>query len=211
MPVLKNAKHELFAQELAKGKGITEAYVAAGYSDAPAAATRLAKKVNSRAEEIKSEATRRVVDKLAITEERIMAEYARLGFSDIRKAVDWFGDLTTVEDNSEGGDVLVIKNVFSNHVLLKSAKDIDDDTAAAIAEVKQSPTGGLSMKMHPKLPALDAMAEHLGIKKPQKLELTGKDGAPIEVVNLTEAARRVAFMFQRAQRSKPADKPKDQE
>ena len=31
MPVLPNAKHELFAQELANGKTATEAYVAAGY------------------------------------------------------------------------------------------------------------------------------------------------------------------------------------
>lgn len=31
MPVLKNPKHELFAQELAKGKNQTEAYKAAGY------------------------------------------------------------------------------------------------------------------------------------------------------------------------------------
>ena len=31
MPVLKNSKHELFAQELAKGKTAREAYVNAGY------------------------------------------------------------------------------------------------------------------------------------------------------------------------------------
>ena len=32
MPVLDNARHERFAQELAKGKSQTQAYIAAGYS-----------------------------------------------------------------------------------------------------------------------------------------------------------------------------------
>ncbi len=46
MPVLKNAKHERFAQELAKGKSQAEAYVAAGYKPSRSAATRLAADVN---------------------------------------------------------------------------------------------------------------------------------------------------------------------
>lgn len=40
MPILKNQKHERFAQELAKGKTATEAYVLAGYKESrPNAAT----------------------------------------------------------------------------------------------------------------------------------------------------------------------------
>jgi phage terminase small subunit len=46
VPVLKNAKHERFAQELAKGKSQAEAYVAAGYKPSRSAATRLAADVN---------------------------------------------------------------------------------------------------------------------------------------------------------------------
>lgn len=46
MPVLKNAKHERFAQELAKGKSQAEAYVAAGYKPSRSAAARLAADVN---------------------------------------------------------------------------------------------------------------------------------------------------------------------
>lgn len=42
MPPLDNHRHELFAQELAKGVGQTEAYVNAGYKRNPSAATRLA-------------------------------------------------------------------------------------------------------------------------------------------------------------------------
>ncbi|MFN3858128.1 MAG: terminase small subunit [Caulobacter sp.] len=46
MPALKNGKHELFAQALAKGKSQTEAYSDAGYNPSRSAAARLAADVN---------------------------------------------------------------------------------------------------------------------------------------------------------------------
>lgn len=46
MPVLPNAKHERFAQEIAKGKSATEAYVAAGYAENRSHASRLVSKGN---------------------------------------------------------------------------------------------------------------------------------------------------------------------
>lgn len=48
MPSLKNAKHERFAQELAKGKPASEAYVIAGYKESRPAASRLSTNVNIR-------------------------------------------------------------------------------------------------------------------------------------------------------------------
>lgn len=56
MPALPNPKHELFAHGLFKGLGVGAAYVAAGYNDSPAAATRLSKnvKVRERVDELKS-------------------------------------------------------------------------------------------------------------------------------------------------------------
>lgn len=46
MPVLRNHKHEAFAQGLAKGMSASEAYVAAGYSESRSAASRLSTNVN---------------------------------------------------------------------------------------------------------------------------------------------------------------------
>jgi phage terminase small subunit len=63
MPLLENPQHEAFVQELVKGKGQGEAYLAAGYnaksvSVASAAATRLLKdvKIQKRLEELQSRA-----------------------------------------------------------------------------------------------------------------------------------------------------------
>jgi len=46
MPALGNPKHERFAQELAKGKSASEAYVLAGYTESRSAASRLSTNVN---------------------------------------------------------------------------------------------------------------------------------------------------------------------
>ncbi|MEW9613742.1 hypothetical protein AB3G45_07900 [Shinella sp. S4-D37] len=132
---MKNARHEKFAQALAKGKTADDAYAEAGFKPDRGNASRLQQKDNIRQrvaelleweQAVERKATEKAIDKLAITKERVLA--AKIGFADIRKAIKWQG---TLEDNPEGGDVLVIKNVVTNTVTLVSSDDIDDDTAAA--------------------------------------------------------------------------------
>ena len=86
MAALQNLQHEKFVQELVRGKGQGEAYLAAGYKAksvavASAAATRLLKdvKVQARLEELKAQAVERtvltkqwVIDKLIQNVERAM-------------------------------------------------------------------------------------------------------------------------------------------
>lgn len=60
---LKNARHEKFAQELAKGKSKLGAYKAAGYEPDGGAATRLSMNVNvaARVAQLKAKAAERVI------------------------------------------------------------------------------------------------------------------------------------------------------
>lgn len=62
MPALGNPRHERFAQELAKGKSATEAYVLAGYrpSDSNAATLRGNQRISERVSEIVDRASTRV-------------------------------------------------------------------------------------------------------------------------------------------------------
>ena len=136
--------------------------------------------VQNRGIELLNERERRMHEKFEVTKERILAEYAKIGFADIRKTVRWHGELITEEDNPDGGDVLVIKNIYDNCVELISSDEIDDETAAAISEVSQTPQGGLKIKFHDKKGALDSMSKTLGMFV-EKHEHTGKDGQPIEV------------------------------
>ncbi len=63
MPALANAKHERFAQELAKGTYQTEAYTLAGYEHSEANASRLTRndKVMTRVADLKAAAAERMI------------------------------------------------------------------------------------------------------------------------------------------------------
>jgi len=64
MAALKNARHEKFAQELAKGKSATDAYKAAGYKPDDGNAARLTG--NDRIKERLAELTERAADKAVV-------------------------------------------------------------------------------------------------------------------------------------------------
>jgi phage terminase small subunit len=178
MPVLPNARHERFAQELAAGKSATEAYAIAGYKRDDGNAIRLTR--NDKVKERVAELLKEAADKNGVTIEKIVAELARIGFSDIRKAVRWHSSLVQEEDNPDGGDVLVIKNIVTNTVEIIGSDEIDDATAAAIAEISQNEKGGVKIKLHDKRAALVDLGKHLGMF-PNKVEHTGKDGGPIQI------------------------------
>ena len=74
MAVLKNAKHELFAQELAKGRTQVEAYAAAGYAGDFTAASRLSShvKVSARVAELLAKAAVRTEITVAGITERML-------------------------------------------------------------------------------------------------------------------------------------------
>ena len=218
MPALRNAKHERFAQNVSNGMDGGKAYIEAGYeSNANAAAVsanRLLKnpqvaarirELLERRQQIEIKATEKAVNKLAIDKERILSELAKIGFADIRKAVKWRGHLIKEEDNPDGGDVLVIKNTYSNNVSLVSSDELDDETAGAIAEVSQTPTGGLKIRLHDKRAALVDMGKHLGLFKEQ-IELEAK----VEVKDVSprdEIARRIASVAARIGTGKDTGRP----
>jgi phage terminase small subunit len=188
VPVLKNAKHERFAQGVSEGMSGADAYVWAGYaSNAKAAAvsaTRLLKdaKISARVaellkrrEDIEVKATEKAVNKLAISKERVLAELAKIAFADAGDYFDWGPDGVTVKCKSE----------------------LTTDQRIVVSEVSQTVTekgGTIRVKLHDKQAALVNLGKHLGIFR-EIHELTGKDGGPIETVDASprdELARRIA-------------------
>jgi phage terminase small subunit len=81
MPALANNRHEIFAQELAKGKTATEAYALAGYKGDRTAASRLSTNVNiqERVAELQSKGAERA----EISVEKVLRELAKIGFSNM--------------------------------------------------------------------------------------------------------------------------------
>jgi phage terminase small subunit len=152
MPILENSKHEKFAQEIAKGTPCSEAYVSAGYAKNDGNASRLKgnDRIRDRVQEILNEACAKV----GVTVERVVAELAKIGFGDIRRAVFW-GSGIAVPDG-EGGTKI------ANGVGLLNSTEISDDAAAAISEVAQTKEG-IRIKFHDKRAALVDLGRHLGM------------------------------------------------
>jgi phage terminase small subunit len=201
-------KQEAFAQAYVEtgspAESYREAYNAAGMKPTTIkvkASELLADpKVFARVKELRAARQALLDERYVALKERVIQEHVKIAFADIRSTVRWLGSLIQEEDNPEGGDVLVIKNIHSNAVQLISSDEIDDDTAAAIAEVSQSPTGGLKVKMHSKPAALDALVKILGMAV-DKHEHTGKDGAPLLPENSAsprDLARAIMDIFRSA-------------
>jgi hypothetical protein len=76
MPVLSNAKHELFCQQLALGKTASEAYELAGYkpSRSNASVLRAKQNISDRLDEILQESEKTVLKQMEYTRDALLSE-----------------------------------------------------------------------------------------------------------------------------------------
>lgn len=95
--------------------------------------------------------------RLEIEADDVIRELVKIGFSDIRKAVRW--GRSPVDEKSENAKP---NGLGTFPVELVPSEEVDDDTAAAISEVKLTQTG-VSIKMLNKQPALESLGKHFGI------------------------------------------------
>lgn len=166
-------KQDLFVAEYLVDLNATQAAIRAGYSAKTAAeqASRLLTNVKV------SDSIKQAMDarsaRTEITQDRVLQELAKIGFSDIRKVVRWG---STEIRMAEGKDGEPVAEAYHGLHLI-SADDIDDATAAAISEVSEG-REGLKIKLHDKKGALVDIGRHIGMFK-DRMELSGPDGGPI--------------------------------
>lgn len=194
MGLLKNPRHERFAQELAKGKSGAEAYALAGFEPNRHNASRLKanETVRARVDELLQAAALRV----EITQSRVLEELGKIGFSDIRKVVAWHSQANVAQIDSDADtEALVeegeIRFAVANQVELLSSDRIDDDTAAAISEVSMTDKGTIKVKLHDKRAALVDIGRHLGMFKDRTV-LENPDGSalsPVVIFKLPDNGR----------------------
>ncbi|MGC2411907.1 MAG: terminase small subunit [Stellaceae bacterium] len=93
--------------------------------------------------------------RLGITAERVLREYARIGFSDMSRIVGWDGE---------------------GKMQAKPSTELSQDDASAIAEIVASASTGIvyRIKLHDKKPVLDALGRCVHLLPPLK---TGSNDA----------------------------------
>ncbi len=160
MPILKNNRYEIFAQEMAKGSAAGDAHAKAGYVHNPRNADRL-KKIKEIQARI-AELTAAGAERAEVSIERIMAELARIGFADITRAVEW-GEALAVKGLSIDGEAPAEPCIVQG-VALKASAELPPEVTAAISEVRKTKEG-ISIKFHDKTAALLSMGKQLGMFK----------------------------------------------
>ena len=166
-------KQVAFARHyIANGHNGTQAAIAAGYAKAGASGTAARLNANPRVKALIASLAADIAEKSSVTPEAVIRELARLGLSDLRKAMRWGTDPDT-------GEILV---------QVRDSEDIDDDTAAAISAVKVSDKGHLEIKTHDKVQALSMLARHFGLMEPETVQQTKvtfviEGGPPLHIDN----------------------------
>ncbi|MES0070697.1 terminase small subunit [Mesorhizobium sp. M0058] len=176
-------KQARFVEEFMIDLNATQAAKRAGYSELTAQVQGSRLLSNVMVGEAIAARQAAIAQKLGVTQERIVAELAKIAFSDIRKAVQWGrSPIDTESENAKPNGLGIYP------VELIGSDKMDDDTAAAVSEVSLTQTG-IKIKMHDKKSALVDLGKHLGMFK-ERVELTGKDGAAlVPVVNVRLRSR----------------------
>lgn len=174
------AKQAAFVAEYLIDLNATQAAIRAGYSKKTAneQASRLLANVNVAAAVTKAKVKRQA--RTEITQDSVVRELAKLGFADIRKAVNWGSKPSPTDDPS----------AREYPVELVSSEEMDDDTAAAVSEVALT-AQGVKIKMHDKRAALESLLRHLGglgeDEDVPKLAITIKAEQPIGDIRVTRS------------------------
>lgn len=168
-------KQERFVEEYLVDLNATQAAIRAGYSSKSADAEGSRLLGNVKISEAIAEKRADLSERTAISQEKVLAEYARIGFASVSDFVMASKDQTTKIDLSA----------------------LTPDQWAAIQAVEIDGEGKIKVKQHDKLRALDSISKHLGFEAPAKLAITDTEGKDL-AENPVEAARVVAFMFAQA-------------
>ena len=161
MSVLKNAKYELFAQYLAQGMKQADAHEKAGFKRNDGNASKLAAKpeIDARIKELKEIGAEKAAVAIGVTKEKITAELAKLGFSNMLDYMTVgadgppFIDMTAIAADRDKGAAI-------QEVIVETTTRMEVNAAG---EKEAVPVRKVRFKLADKRAALVDMARHLGM------------------------------------------------
>jgi phage terminase small subunit len=153
------AKQQRFVDEYLIDLNATQAAIRAGYSQKTARSISNENLTKPDIQAAIEKGMKARSGRVEITQDMVLRELAKIGFSDIRKVVRWGETQVRMVDGEDDGP----EDMVPYHGLaLIDSTEIDDATAGAIAEVSQGKEG-LKVKLHDKKGALVDIGRHLGM------------------------------------------------
>ena len=158
MPKLTKKQQAFVAEYLVDMNG-TQAAIRAGYSPKTAQPQSARLLSNVMVQAALEKAFQKKVGRIEVTVDNVVEELRRIGFADVRSVA-----------GVTGGSVVAV-----------NSDDWTPEQAAAVAELADTKEG-VRIKLHPKLPALESLAKHLGLYRPEALDVNLRsDGSPVLV------------------------------
>lgn len=158
-------KQRRFIDEYLIDLNATQAAIRAGYSAKRASELGYQLLQKTTVSEAIAEAMAERSKRTGVSQDRVIREYARIGFAKITDFVEWddFGSIR-----------------------IKPSNELSEDDAAAIVEVSETetelPSGGVKrvrkIRLHDKCPALEKLGKHLGMFT-DKISISGDMGVKI--------------------------------
>lgn len=127
-----NKRQKLFCEEYIVDLNATQAAIRAGYSETAAAATGSRMLRNNKVSKYVQHLAHTKTAAVGVTAERVIAEFAKIAFSDVKDLIEIHGDSVTVKDLEAMKASGVIKKFKVNQV-----KDQDGNVVGSIVEVEQ--------------------------------------------------------------------------
>jgi phage terminase small subunit len=163
-------KQERFVEEYLIDLNATQAAIRAGYSEKTAYAIG---EQNLRKLEVATAiaARRAVLTEVAeVTQERIVREYAKLGFSKVSDIIAWGSREVQIGFDADGKrlspdqieDAVMVRSELAPYVDAIPSDQLSEAALASVSEVALT-KDGLRIKLHDKRAALQDLGRHLGM------------------------------------------------
>lgn len=154
-----DAKHFKFVRTYVRCGSLTQAAIEAGYSEKTAAVTgsQLAKNPLISAQIKKYR--KRLEERYDVSNDKILKEYARIGFSDLRNYLSWGNNGVEImnSDFLTADESAAIKEVDCDIEVMEIPSKVEGEPATQLRR------GKIKIKTHDKKAALDALAKLRGM------------------------------------------------
>jgi phage terminase small subunit len=185
-----NTRQQAFVEAYTLKPNATQAAISAGYSPKSARQQGTLLRAYPAVIEALQARRRQTLARLEVTEDMVLAELAAVAFSNLDDFLEWSADA--------GGLVVKPSAVIPRH-LLAALESIEDQTLTSRNKdgTREYERHKQKVKLYPKLPALQLLAEYLGLTDSMAPKVTvylktGINREPLPAVNVTPEAEPLA-------------------